>query len=359
MAKSGQHGGNVSQMAQRFGVDPKMVVDFSANINPLGLPASLKSALIAEIEVIEHYPDIEYHALHQAIAKHIGCPVNYLLAGNGATELIFLWAHYFRPRKALLVEPSFAEYRRALTRYQCAIETFRLSEAKGLALSAELLNALTPDLDCLFLCTPNNPTGLMPDSGLLLQIIAKCRALNIALFIDESFIDFLPGHKGCAPWLADNSHLYLLRSMTKFYAMPGLRLGYLLSADTALLTTIREQREPWTINALAALAAPVVLNDNEYAKATYRWLAEQQKALYRALAALPQLTVYPPSANYILIKLNHATFDLQEALMAHHILIRHCANYSGLSAAFYRVAIKSAADNQTLINALHEVFRHG
>ncbi len=359
MAKSGQHGGNVLQMAHKFGVDPRMVLDFSANINPMGLPDSLKSALIENIGCLEHYPDIDYTELNQTLAQHVGCQTEWVLPGNGATELIFLWVHYFRPKTALLVEPSFAEYRRALERYECQIQSFDLKEPNGFALDDSLLDALSADLDCLFLCTPNNPTGLMPSHSLLEAVIDKCQALHIGLFIDESFIDFLPNNPGCSKLLDGNPHLYILRSMTKFYAMPGLRLGYLLSSNQLLLDTIRAQREPWTINAFAALSAQVVLNDDDYTEATHTWLNQQQTYLYHALCEFAALEVFKPSANYLFFKLNIANFDLQSALMKQQILIRHCANYPGLNHQFYRVAVKSEVDNKRLIEALKECLPNG
>ncbi len=354
MAISGQHGGNVLQMAAQFHVDPKMVLDFSANINPMGLPDSLQTAIIEHLTDAEQYPDIEYTELHQAIAFHIGCDANFVLAGNGATELIFLWVHYFRPRRAMIIEPTFAEYRRALERYECDIESYPLLEQDNYQLTEAFLNSLNAGLDCLFLCTPNNPTGLMPEPALLEKIIIKCQALNIALFVDESFIDFLPHATNCSSLLSQYSHLYVLRSLTKFYAMPGLRLGYLLSSDISLLNKIRDQREPWTINTFAALSADIVLNDDDYNQATYTWLAQEQRYLFDALNQFPSLSVLKPSANYIFFTVA-GDIDLQSKLMGHQILIRSCANYPQLNQQHYRIAIKSHQDNMRLIEALNEV----
>ncbi|WGY44952.1 threonine-phosphate decarboxylase CobD [Vibrio sp. ABG19] len=359
MAKSGQHGGNVLQMAEQFDLDPTKVIDFSANINPLGIPPQVRDAIVSQLDCLQHYPDIEYLKLHQSLATHHDCPAPWVLPGNGATELIFLWAQYVKPKTALLIEPSFAEYRRALSRVGCAIDNYVLREEDGFAVTERVLDALHGELDCLFICTPNNPTGLMPDRELLSAIVDRCRQLNIRLFVDESFIDFMPNQPSLSQCLADNPHLYVLRSLTKFYALPGLRLGYLLSADQTLLAEIRDEREPWTINALAALAGEILFEDDTYCQATYQWLAQEQKYLQTELARFKPLQLFAPSANYLFFKHLNPTSSLQHDLMRHGILIRSCANYIGLSDAFYRVAIKSHADNQRLIHALQKVLSHG
>ncbi|USP12565.1 threonine-phosphate decarboxylase CobD [Vibrio gazogenes] len=368
MAKSGQHGGNTRQMAEKYGQKAEDILDFSANINPLGMPQSLRDAIISQVTCVERYPDIDYQHLHQAIARHHAVQINrpdsdfpasYVIAGNGATELIFQWVQQTQPRRALIVEPTFAEYRQALTRIGCDIERFVLVEQEGFAVTERLLAALHEGLDCLFLCTPNNPTGLMPPPALLQRILNRSAELGIQLFVDESFIDFLPQHRGLADVLDRYPNLFLLRSMTKFYAIPGLRLGYLLSANQPMLAALRDTREPWTINAFAALAGDILLQDHTYAQQTYHWLQREQHTLYQGLSQFPALTVYPPTANYIFFRLNQADFDLQHALMQHNILIRHCANYHGLSAQYYRVAIRTGEDNQQLLEALRDVLSHG
>ncbi|MBB6054631.1 threonine-phosphate decarboxylase CobD [Tolumonas osonensis] len=359
MAKSGQHGGNVLQMAERYGLAPDSILDFSANINPLGMPASLKQAIVDNLTLAEHYPDIDYQRLHAALARHIGCSPRAVLAGNGATELIFALTHYLRPKKAMLPVPGFAEYRRALERESCDIVNYTLHEADDYQPTAALLDALTPDLDCLFLCTPNNPTGQQPPQALLLQILDRCRELQITLIVDESFIDFLPGQTGLTASLNDYPNLFILRSLTKFFAIPGLRLGYLLSSDMQAIDTMRDQREPWTINAFAALAGETVLDDRGYIQQTHHWLQAEQEYLYQALSQFSELKVWRPAANYIFIRNQQTELNLQDELLRHHLLIRHCANYPGLSDQHYRVAIKSHENNQQLVAALKQVFGHG
>ena len=350
------HGGNTREAAALLGISPEQLLDFSANINPLGMPGRLKRALIDNLTCAERYPDVDYQHLHQALAQHHQIPASWLLAGNGETESIFTLVHGLKPRHAMIVTPGFAEYRRALQWGACEIHEFALREADGWQLTDAILNALTPELDCLFLCTPNNPTGLLPARELLLAIAERCKTQGIALILDEAFIDFIPGEEGFIPLLQGNPHIWVLRSLTKFYAIPGLRLGYLVNSDEQAVAQMRAQQMPWSINAFAALAGGIILQDAAYHQATWQWLAEEGQRFRQRLHAFPELTVYPGRANYLLLRCEREGLDLQRALLEKHILIRSCANYPGLDARYYRVAIRSQEENSRLLTALAEVF---
>ena len=349
------HGGNTREAAALMGLRADQLLDFSANINPLGMPESLKQAIVAQLACAERYPDVDYQQLHQALASHHGVPAAWCLAGNGETESIFTLVHGLKPKRAMVVAPGFAEYRRALETIDCAIDTFALREEDGWQLTSCLLDALTPELDCLFLCTPNNPTGLLPERALLLAVAERCRALNIALILDEAFIDFIPGEQGFIPLLAQNPHIWVLRSLTKFYAIPGLRLGYLLNSDERAVARLRQHQMPWSINAFAALAGEIVLNDHEYQQTTWRWLDTEGARFYRVLESIPGLKAYPGRANYLFLRCERTEIELQYALLQRRILIRSCANYPGLDGRYFRVAIRSEAENQQLLDALHQV----
>lgn len=247
------HGGNTREAAALLGIEAQQLRDFSANINPLGMPESVRRALIDNLALAERYPDVEYQQLHLALAEHHRIPASWVLAGNGETESIFTLVHGLKPRTAMVVKPGFAEYRRALQTVDCTLREFALREEDGWQLTDAILAALTPELDCLFLCTPNNPTGLMPERPLLEAIAARCRDAGIALILDEAFIDFIPEQPGFIPFLQHNPHIWVLRSLTKFYAIPGLRLGYLVNSDERAVARLREKQMPWSINAFAAL----------------------------------------------------------------------------------------------------------
>lgn len=338
-----------------MGISVDTLLDFSANINPLGMPESLKQAMIENLACAERYPDVEYQQLHQALAAHHGVPASWILAGNGETESIFTLVHGLKPRRAMVVAPGFAEYRRALETIDCQIETYALREEDGWQLTERILSSLTTELDCLFLCTPNNPTGLLPERALLDAIAARCRTLGIALILDEAFIDFIADEPGFIADLKHNPHVWVLRSLTKFYAIPGLRLGYVLNGDERAVARLRKHQMPWSINAFAALAGERVLNDHDYQQATLRWLAREGQRLYQALDEIDSLTVYPGRANYLFLRCERADIELQYALLQQRVLIRSCANYPGLDGRYFRVAVRSEAENQRLLAALRQV----
>lgn len=346
------HGGNTREAAALLGISPAQLLDFSANINPAGMPASLRCALQENLALAERYPDVEYQHLYQVLAEHHQTPASWILAGNGETEVIFALVNALAPRRAMLITPGFAEYRRALRLAGSDIVEFPLREDEGWQLTARLLEALTPDLDCLFLCTPNNPTGLLPDDDLLKAITARCKALGIALILDEAFMDFIPDRSGFIPQLAGNPHLWVLRSLTKFYAIPGLRLGYLLGSDEQKIKQMRDAQMPWSINAFAALAGEVILQDSAYQQASWQWLAHERPRLFAALSALPGLVVWPGMANYLFLRCDAPGVELQRALLEQHILIRSCANYPGLNERYYRVAVRGNEENDRLIAAM-------
>ncbi|HHG8785057.1 TPA: threonine-phosphate decarboxylase CobD [Citrobacter sedlakii] len=349
---SSAHGGNTREAAELLGISADRLLDFSANINPLGMPASVKRAIVDNLHLAERYPDVEYRHLHQALAKHHQIPASWILATNGETEAIFALVDGLKPRRAMIVTPGFAEYGRALRRGECQIDLFALREADGWQLTDAILGALRAEHDCLFLCTPNNPTGLLPERSLLEAIARRCKALNIALILDEAFLDFIPDESGFIPTLQANPHIWVLRSLTKFYAIPGLRLGYLVNSDEQAVARVRARQMPWSINAFAALAGEHLLDDIAWQRATWQWLKEEGERVYQQLSALPGLSVYPGRANYLLLKCER---DLQRALLERHILIRSCANYPGLDARYFRVAIRSSGENDRLLAVLADV----
>ncbi|SFN65964.1 threonine-phosphate decarboxylase CobD [Xenorhabdus japonica] len=355
-----EHGGNILGVAEQYGLPANTLIDFSANINPLGAPERVKALIKNSLADIEKYPDVEYRHLHQAIAKAHQCDNAVVMAGNGATELIYAVTRYLHPKRALLLIPGFAEYRRALQQVGSEIIDYPLTEETGFQPDLRLLDALsTIQPDCIFIATPNNPTGLMPDSQFLQSLVKYCEKQGISLIVDESFIDFLPDNRGLIPQIVVTEHLYILRSMTKFFAIPGLRLGYLVSGNTAGIAEMKHRREPWSINAFAARIGEILFDEHDYIAATHQWLKSQRHYLWTQLSALPELTVWPPSANFLFFRCHKPNVDLWHLLLKHQLLIRHCKNYAGLDARYYRVAVRSEWENQRLIAAMQQVFAYG
>ncbi|GGE33435.1 threonine-phosphate decarboxylase CobD [Streptococcus himalayensis] len=355
-----EHGGNAATLAEKMGYQLEDCIDFSANINPFGLSDSLKEALIGAMEQLVHYPDIDYRKARSALAHHHNCDLEQIALSNGAVELFYELARYFQPKQVLTLSPTFMEYEKAFvqvgaTRTECVLSAPDYSwELEELLEAASDLQAG----DVVLICNPNNPTGSLKDSQSLRQL-AKCLAeREIILILDEAFMDFLEeeGRYSFIPYLKDFPNVLVVRSLTKFYAIPGLRLGYALSYHPCL-ATIQENRAPWTVNTLADTAVPVILADKAYQEKTRHWLKEEKDFLFESLSRFPCLKVTYPTVNYLFFEYQ-GELDLREELRNHRIFIRSCSNYHHLSNGHYRIAIRSREENERFLTALEAVLEN-
>lgn len=347
------HGGQIFKTARQLGISPEELTDFSANINPQGMPKEIREAVLQSMDSLSHYPDIECGPLKEAIAKAEGINPGWVLCGNGAADLVFRLIYAARPKRAMVMAPTFLEYERALEQTETAVIRFPLNSS--LELDDSVLEAVTEDLDMIFLCNPNNPTGLLTNRDLVLRLVDKAGSRGAMVVLDECFMDFVCGQEAysCVNWLGDFKNLLILKSFTKMYAMAGLRLGYCLCSDTGLLGRMDQAGQDWGVNTPAQAAGLAALRLSGFADRTRRIVAEERARLTGALTGLG-LTVYEGQANYLLF---HAPGqgNLCERLLPHRIMIRSCGNYPGLTNEHYRVAVKSAADNEKLTAALREV----
>lgn len=339
------HGGDVYHYAD--------CVDFSANCNPLGTPEGVKQAIIDSLEYLGDYPRVGCQPLREAIGEYEGAEASQVICGNGAAELIFSLCRAKKPKKAMVLAPSFAEYEQALESVDCQVEHFRLSEEGGFFADEKLLGGIHPGLDMVFLCNPNNPTGLLTEKALLLQILEKCRSLSIFLVVDECFLDFVkePDRYTLKSMLEEYRNLFLLKAFTKRYAMAGVRLGYGLCADRALLEKMGEVTQPWNVSAMAQAAGLAALKEEEYVEAGRKLVFAEAEYLKREMKSLG-LTVFPSQANYIFFKGPESLFD---SCVEKGFLIRDCSNYPGLCKGYYRIAVKKHDVNERLIEAFREI----
>ena len=345
------HGGDVLTAQARYGGP---VLDCSANLNPLGMPPQVGEAAARAAAQAAPYPDPLCRELRAAIAAHDGVAPERVLCGSGAAELIFRLAFALRPRRALVTAPTFSEYEGALSAAGCAVARHLLRRERNFDVDEGLLEAIGPDTELVFLCTPNNPTGRLIDQGLLLRIAEKCRGLGAVLAVDECFLPLACGGPGLAPWLVEYPNLLLLRAFTKSYAMAGLRLGYALCADTALLERMSAGGPPWSVSTPAQAAGLAALTQcPHWPEKARAFLEGERPALAAGLSALG-LDVVPGQANYLLFRAAGAA-DLKEKMVAQGVLIRSCANYHGLGEDWYRVCVGQAEQNRRLLAALREV----
>ncbi|MEM1483788.1 threonine-phosphate decarboxylase CobD [Oscillospiraceae bacterium PP1C4] len=342
------HGGDL------YGYTTPML-DFSSNINPLGLPKGVKTALAASIDSWERYPDPLCRDLVAAIARAEEIAPAYIHCGNGAADLLFRIVQAKKPRRALLTAPTFAEYERALKTVGCEITLHFLHEKDGFALTDTLLKKLSPALDLLVLCNPNNPTGQPIEKEFLLCILKKCVEFKITLLIDECFNPFLdePEAYSLKDQLAEYPNLIIVKAFTKLYAMAGLRLGYLLCSDQKLIEAVAACGQAWNVSMPAQTAGVAALSDTAYVAQTRALISQQRNYLTASLQNL-NVTVIGSKANYIFFKCNRCR-DLRERLLPRGILIRSCANYHGLDDRFYRIAVKDHAANEAIVHALTEI----
>ncbi len=342
------HGGDWAGYQAEYGGLP---LDFSANISPLGLPEGVRQAIVSALDEPPRYPDPLCRALREKLSAVHGVPADHILCGNGAADLIFRLALALRPRKALVTAPTFAEYEQALGTVDCETKRLTLAPETGFAVTGDILSEITPSLDVLFLCEPNNPTGRTTDHALLLKILERCRDCGTLLAVDECFNNFLddPAAHSLIKELGPN--LLILRAFTKNYAMAGLRLGYCFG-EPGLLEKMSHCGQPWAVSSPAQAAGVAALDEGEYSAKLRALIQEQRPVLAEGLSALG-CRVCPGEANYLLF--HHPDGALSQKLRPKGILLRDCRNYPGLSPGWYRAAVRTKEENQALLRAMREV----
>lgn len=352
------HGGQVFAAACLRGVPLKHILDFSANINPLGPSPRALRRLRRDLPLIRFYPDTENRELRNLIVNEASINGDCILFGNGATPLLHLIPRVLKPRAAVVLEPSFSEYSSALEREGCRIHRVALRPEADFHLDREelfdILRRRRPDL--LILGNPNNPTGNFVPRPLLSELIDTCSERRIYLVLDESFIDFTP-HPSCAFEAAKNPRFVVVRSLTKFWALPGLRIGYLV-AHRSLVQKLSARFEPWQVNILASAAAAESLRDLKYREQTLDLIRHERIFFMDQLAALQWLEPLPSEANFLLVRITApgvtSTF-LYERLAERNILIRDGSDFPGLGRRYFRVAIRRRSENQRLIEELRAI----
>lgn len=366
------HGGNLLWAATLAGCPPSSILDFSASINPLGPPPLLLKAVAENLGAIVHYPDPSYQQLCLALAQEHQIPPSYILPGNGAAELITWAARELAQLDWVgLVTPAFSDYQRSLSAFHARIKKIPLelpippsnleSPSPPTPLprgerGARLIDLPFVDLARngervgLLLNNPHNPTGHLWQREEILPYLEEF-ALVV---VDEAFMDFLPANEeqSLISLVPDYDNLVVIRSLTKFYSMPGLRLGYAI-AQPQRLQQWQQWRDPWSVNVLAEVAGLAALGDREFRQQTWDWLAPTRAKLFQDLEAIPGLQPYPSAANFFLVRSQYSVPQLQEQLLRRsQVLIRDCVSFSELGDRYFRVAVRTEAENQRLVEAL-------
>lgn len=338
------HGGDIY-------TDP-VRLDFSSNTNPYGTAPGVVAAMQKVLTQVHHYPDPYCRELVTAIAAHENIPREYIFCGNGAAELIRSYCEALKPKTAVELAPTFSEYALGLERAGCMVERYLLCREQDFLLDDGFLAYIQEKKpEAVFLCNPNNPTGQLISPELLRKILRLCGELSIHLFLDECFLDFADGGESMRAYLADHPQLLILRAFTKSYGMAGVRLGYCMCADTALLSRMAETVQPWNVSLLAQAAGVAALREKEFLQKAKELIPVQRRWLKEELERIG-FWVCPSRANYLLL---YGEAGLQAHMKAQGIAIRNCDNYHGLTAGWYRVAVRLHGENEALIEAFRLV----
>ncbi len=349
--KANVHGGNIYAAAKRYGLDPGKIIDFSSNVNPLGPSSYAIGAAKKSLAYLDRYPDPEMVELRKALARYFGIKPEYVMCGNGSNALIHLIPRIFRPKKVLIPTPTFSEYATAAENAGAEVVAFPLNERDGFRIDPVEMAFALNGVDMAFLCNPNNPTGQVVSKNEMLEIMSHARQRGVKLVVDEAFMDFMES-ESIIKETVHTSNIICLRAFTKFFGMPGFRVGYAVSDDSTI-AALRGGQEPWTVSIPAERAAMAALDDWSYIKKTRALIVRERDRLLAALRLLPGVETFPCSANFILFKLTSIdAFTLQEKLGAQGMLVRDCSTFQGLDDRYIRIAVRTRRENKRLIKSL-------
>ena len=348
------HGANVDNMAKKFGKNENDIIDFSSNVNP-HIISDLGKYVLEGLEKSRSYPDINYTNLRNNISDYIKVDSELIIPGNGATEIIYLLMKSIKRRLAIL-NPTFSEYGRGAKLNNLEIIDFHLKEENNFSIDLDEIQKNMDKFDSLFICNPNNPNGKVKDLNELLDLMIENDKL---LIVDETFMEFVGEEEkySLINKIEQTPNLFILKAVTKFFGMPGLRLGYGVTSNKQIIKNIYEYKEPWTINSFAENLSNYLFKDKEYINGSKDYYINERKFMLEELRKISRLKVYDTDTNFVLIKLDddEANSLKLELFEKYNIPIRDASNFIGLDKSYIRVAIKSHNDNKVLIESLRKI----
>ncbi|MFB5635119.1 MAG: threonine-phosphate decarboxylase CobD [Nitrosopumilus sp.] len=330
------------------------IIDFSSNISPIGTPSSVKKTLKKNIDNIKNYPDFSSSSVISSLKKYTKLEKSNILVGNGAIEIIynFCFAFLSKKTKVLIPIPTFQEYETAAKLNNCIISYFK---TMNISENLNLFISQIPKNGCVFICNPNNPTGKLLPKNQLLEIIKKAKKLSTFVFVDECFIEMVPeSNESVISYIKKYDNLFVLRSLTKSFALPGIRIGYAI-ASKQMIEILQKIKIPWSVNSLAQIAANKALDNKSHLIRSNLVIKKELNYLTNKINRLDGFDCIDSSTNFILIKTKKDSTKLQKKLLKHKILIRDCKNFRGLNNHYIRIAVKSHKDNLELVKALENV----
>ena len=355
------HGSDLEKIEEIYGIKKEDIISFSANINPLGISSKLRRSLSDQLDAITTYPDREYKELRKCIAAYAGTQYENVVVGNGSTELISLIIQSETPRKAMILGPSYSEYEREISLAGGQTLYYPLQEKAVFQMdTADFCSHLTDDLDLLILCNPNNPTSTAITRKDMRTILDACLQHGIFLMIDETYVEFThpEARVSSVPLTSYYTNLAVLRGTSKFFAAPGLRLGYAITGNADLIRSIHTRQNPWTISSLAEIAGRLMFTDQEYIDKTRTLINEERTRVCSILKTWSSVKIYEPTANFVLVKILREDIDadlLFDFCIRKGLMIRNCSTFPFLSNKFFRFCFMTPEENDRLLTALKEV----
>lgn len=352
------HGSDLEKIEKTFGVKKEEITSFSANINPLGISCRLRKELPLHIDAITSYPDREYTDLRKSIGEYIQTDYQSILVGNGSTELISLVIQLLHPKKACIIGPTYSEYEHEILLGGGHACYFQLHEEENFCLNEKaLFDALTPDTDLLVICNPNNPTSSQITANTMRNILDCCKEKEIFVMVDETYVEFSENYSNvtAVPLTQLYDNIIVLRGISKFFAAPGLRLGYAICSNQKLLQEMDSLKNPWTINSLAAVAGEIMFHDETYIRDTFQLISSERKRICNILDKYSSIKYYPPHANFILLRIlkeNITSEELFEQAIRKGMMIRDCSSFPFLNNQYIRFCFMNPKDNNALLEVL-------
>ena len=355
------HGSDLEKIEQIYGIKKEEITSFSANVNPLGISPLLRKALADHIDAISTYPDREYTSLRRCLSAYTGASPDHIIVGNGSTELISLFIQITHPKKALILGPTYSEYEREISLCGGTTVYYPLREEADFALDVhDFTERLDQTLDLVVICNPNNPTSSCIRASEMAQILAACRQYGLYVMVDETYVEFAEhvDEVTSIPLAASYDNLIVLRGTSKFFAAPGLRLGYAVTGNGELLTEIRTKKNPWTINSLAAIAGEIMFRDTDYINETRALISRERKRMADALSSIPGAPAYKPypaHANFVLVRILKEDLTsgfLFDTAIREKMMIRDCSTFPYLSEKYIRFCVMSPEMNDKLLDCL-------
>lgn len=353
------HGGNVWEVSEKHKIPVDQIIDFSISTNPLGAPEKAVESIRQHLNLIHHYPDPDHEWLLAALAKTAGVASNNVVVGNGSTELIYLFNEVFLENgyEAVIPVPTFNEYKAAIERFGGNMLFIKCDSTNNFKLNLEKLEkAISKKTRIIFLCNPNSPTGWLYEKADILRIIQLAAEKDVLVFVDEDYIDFVDDDKrySMAEYVNEYNNLFVLRSLTKFFGLAGVRIGFGVGSPD-LVKILKRVIMPWSVNSLAMFAAAEAVKDTDFVKRSRLLISKSKRQMLEMFKTIPWLKIYPSETNFLLIEIireDLTSTQLAEMLAKKGLLIRDCKDFDGLNNRFFRVTVRRSEENRKLVEQI-------